>query len=146
MRRRFAAQPALFGVALIADLVDAIRFEQWLGCRAMRVMAVDTAHLAFWQGHVGALLEVGPLLWVTGGAGLGDVFSTQCATERLLHHRVVAVAAGDLVVVVGRADPVQALPALVAAQTLRILLLDWSAPVARETDDERVVPGLLRMP
>ena len=43
---------ALFGVALVASVVNGICLQQTLGGAAMRVMTVGTDHLSFAQGHV----------------------------------------------------------------------------------------------
>lgn len=44
---------ALFGMALIAELVDGVRLQALAAERSMRVMAIATGNLAFLEGMVG---------------------------------------------------------------------------------------------
>src|SRR5215467_4081873 len=70
---------ALLRVAHVADVVDAVRLEKRLGDRAVRVVAVGARYLSFGQRHVRTALEFGPLLDVTGLAGLRNARSREKA-------------------------------------------------------------------
>lgn len=112
-RRMFPDEGTAFlGVTVVANLVEGIGLEQRIGARAMWIMAIDAAHLAFSEWHVSALLEVSALLGMAVVAGLGDGVGAQRAGQRGLGHRIMAVTAGDLILVMHRADPMQSLAAL----------------------------------
>ena len=63
----------------------------------MWIVTVSARHLAFGHGHVRALREFGALLLVTGVARFVDRRLLQQTRWGNLGHRVVAVAAGELV-------------------------------------------------
>ena len=63
---------ALLGVTLVAGLVDGRGFEQGIGQRAVRVMAVIAAHLPFRQRHVRSAVELDQHILVTLGARVVD--------------------------------------------------------------------------
>src|ERR1700682_4705782 len=98
-------------------------------------MAVLARHLSLRQRHVRALAEVDALLAVASEAGFRNAGSLQQACRGKARHRVVAVAAGEIDLVVHRAMPVDALAAFMARQALTILDRDRRAPLAREADD-----------
>ena len=58
--------PTLLGVAAVADLVDAIGFEQGVRRRAMRIVAIDAGDLSFQQRHVRAHVKLRALDLVAG--------------------------------------------------------------------------------
>ena len=54
-------RPALFRMAIVAGLIDAIGLEQG-GCRAaVRIVAIDATDLALEQGHMRTAPELGTL-------------------------------------------------------------------------------------
>ena len=64
--------PALFGVTLIAGLVDRIGFKEWIRNTAMGIVAIDTGEFALQQRHVGDSSELGPLFLMAGKTGFID--------------------------------------------------------------------------
>ncbi len=78
--------------------------------------------------------ELGALFLVASEASLDDRRLLQQTSLRELRHRVMAVAARQLVLLVHRAIPVDALSTFVAGKTLALLFLDWRTPLAGEPD------------
>ena len=115
-------RPTFVGMAGKAQFVDTIGLEKRCRCRTVWIMAVGAAYLAFRQRHVGAFVELRSLLFVALGAGLIDRLSGRKSVGRKVGHRVVAVAAAEVVGLVDRAVPEDSLPALMARQTLCITL------------------------
>mgnify|MGYP006203171923 CR=1 FL=1 len=66
---RQAELAALLQVALVAGLVDRVGLEQGGVERAVRVVAIHAADLAFRQRHVRAAVELLADVLVAGGAG-----------------------------------------------------------------------------
>lgn len=137
--------PALLRVTAITDFVDAIGFEQRGRRRAVRIVAIDATHFAFGQRHVRTLVEFGALHLVAGEAGFVDRLSRGQAMRCEVRHRIVAIAAGELVVLVNRAVPEDALPSLMARQALRILARYRRLALVGEADDRCVVGWILHM-
>ena len=111
----------------------------------MRVMTIFAGHLAFRHRHVRFLLEFGTLLRVTGLASLGDAGFLQQATGGESAHRIVAIAAGQLVFLVNGAFPKYALAAFMTGQALAVHLVDWRTPILGESDDKAAILCLLGM-
>ena len=63
----------------------------------MRIVAVDTAEFALQQRHVRALVEFGALYLVTGKTGLIDGLAGREPMRPEIRHRIVAIAAGEIV-------------------------------------------------
>ena len=93
-------RPALLGMAAVTHIVDAVGLQQRCGGRAVRVVAIDATDLAFEQRHVGALVELRTLHLVAGKAGLADGFTRRQAVRGKIRHRIVAVAAAQIVILV----------------------------------------------
>ena len=85
---------ALFSVAGVAKLVDAVSLEQAFGAGAVRVVAILAGHFSFGYRHVGLLAKLRALLLVAGLAGLCDAGFLHQTVGRKACHRVVAVGAG----------------------------------------------------
>ena len=62
---------ALFSVACVAGVIDAVAFEQLGASLAMRVVAIRTDHLAFGHRVMGRPVHLRALLFVAGVANLG---------------------------------------------------------------------------
>ena len=62
---------ALFGVAGVAGVVDAVALEQFRAGRAVRIMAIRADHLAFRHGVMRRTVHLGALLLVAGVADFG---------------------------------------------------------------------------
>lgn len=117
-------RPALFLVALVANLIDRVGFEQRRGNGPVRVVAVGTGDFAFGQGHVRAFPEFGALLLMATVAGLADAVFAQQAFFREPGHRIVAVAATQVVHLMDRTGPGDTLLAPMALKTHGVLLID----------------------
>ena len=125
----------LFGVAAITDFVDAVGLEQGICRRAVRVVTVHAGDLPFRQRHVRSHVELRALHLVTGKAGLVDGLA-RCQTVRgEIGHRIVTVAAGELVVFVNRPVPENPRTALVARKALGVLGGNGCQALVREADD-----------
>jgi len=61
--------PALFGMARITDLIDAVCFEQRRRRAAVGIVAIGTGHLAFEKRHVGTAAKFGALFGMALKAG-----------------------------------------------------------------------------
>lgn len=118
---------ALFLMTLIANLIDRIGFQQWRGAGTVRVVTVGAGDFAFGQGHVRAFSELGALLLMATVAGLIDAILAQQAFFRELRHRIVAIAAAQVVHLVGRTRPGDALLASMALKAHGVLLTDGRA-------------------
>ena len=88
---------ALLGVALVARLVDRVRFQEGAGKRSERIVAVIAAHLALGERHVRAAVELQPDVLVTLCAGVVDRCLRHQSLYREFRHRVVAIAARQIV-------------------------------------------------
>ena len=62
-------RPALFSVAGVAGVVDAVALDQLGTGRTVRIVAIGTGHLAFGHGMVRGLVHLATLLLVAGVAG-----------------------------------------------------------------------------
>lgn len=115
---------ALFLMALIANLIDRIGFKQRCGAGAVRVVAVCAGDFAFGQGHMRAFSELGALLLMAAVARLVDAILAQQALLRELSHWIVAIAATQVVHLMDRTRPGDALLASMALKAHGILLAD----------------------
>ena len=106
--------PTLLGMTAVADVVDAIGFEQGVRRRTMGIVAVDAGYLSLRQRHVRAHVKLRALDLVAGKAGLVDGLARRQTMRGEIRHRVVAIAAGEFVVFVNRAVPENPGSALVA--------------------------------
>ena len=122
-------RPALFGVTLIAGVVDRIRFQQRFRGRAVRIVAIDAGNFSFRQRHMRALVEFGALLLMAGLAGFVNARFFQQSVGRKPRHRIVAIAARELIVFVRGTGPMQSLRTNVAVHAHAILLFDRRAPL-----------------
>ena len=66
---------ALFGMALKADLVNRICFQEGVRWAAVGIMAVAATHLTFEEWHVGALAEFYALLLMAAKTRIVNRFS-----------------------------------------------------------------------
>jgi len=89
--------PALFRMAIVAGLIDAIRLEQRRRRAAMRIVAIRAADFAFQQGHMRTAPELGALRCVALDAGLVDRRTRLQSPRREIRHRIVAIAAAEIV-------------------------------------------------
>ena len=112
---------ALFGMTAIANLIHTVGLQQRRGRGAMRIVAIHTAQLALQERHMRALVEFGALNFMAGKAGLVDGLARRQTMSGEIRHRIVAVAAGQLVGLVNGAMPEDALTALVTGEALSIL-------------------------
>ena len=96
----------------------------------MGIVAIHAADLAFEQRHVRTFVEFCALHLVAGEAGLTDRFARRQPVRRIVRHRIVAIAAGEIVVLVNRTVPENPLPALMAGQALRVSLRYWRLALA----------------
>ena len=134
---------AFVGVAGVASFVDGIGLEQGLRSGAVRIVAIRAAHLTLGNRHVGPLREIRPLLLVARIAGFVDTLLFQQSGGGILHHRIVAVAAAQLMRRVGGAFPEHLRAALVARAAHLILQRDRGAPLFREADERDAVLGVV---
>lgn len=133
---------AFFRVAVVAKFVDGIPFEHRFRGGAMRIVAVDAGYLSLRKRHVGTLGKLGTLLFVAGIARLVDRCFLEQSTLGNLAHRVVTVAAGELVPTMLRTRPKHCIAALVAGETHAILFFDGCSPLAGEPHQGNVVGGI----
>ena len=68
---------SLLGVTLIANLIDAVRCEQWRRHRPVRRMAVDARHFALDQRHVRAFAKLVELYTMASCAGHANAVTTK---------------------------------------------------------------------
>src|ERR1700739_3685334 len=111
----------------------------------MRIVAVDAGDLPFQQRHGRALLELGALHLVALETGFIDRLPRGQAARGEVGHRVVAIAAAQIVGFVNRVMPEYPLSALMAGQALGILLRNGRAAFAGKADDSAEICGLLDM-
>ena len=64
---------------------------------------------------------------------------------REIRHRIVAVATAQIVILVNRAVPKNALAALMTSETLRILKWHWRHALVGKADDRREIRWLFDM-
>lgn len=128
-------RPALFGVTLVTELIDAIGAQQRVGRRTVRRVTIAAGDLAFGQRHVGALSKLRALLGVTAETGLRDILLREQPPRRLLGHRVVAIAASDRLPLMRRSAPVDARATRVTFEAHPVHGLDARRGLARERDD-----------
>lgn len=133
------------GMTGVAQVIDGLSLEQTRIPGAVGIMAILAGHLAFRHRHMRLLPKFRALLLVTALAGLGNASLLQQATGRELGHRVVAVAASELLGLVDGAGPIHAIAALVTSQTHFVLLGLRSSPRLGETDQVAVIGRIGRM-
>src|SRR5215470_19604973 len=104
-------RPALLGVAAVASLVDAVGLEQRLRRAAVWVVAVDACDLSLEQRHVRAPRELRALRLMALDAGFIDRAARGQTFDGETRHRIVTIAAAEIVTLVNRAWPEDALPA-----------------------------------
>ena len=135
---------ALFRVALIAGLIYRVSLQQRVGRAPMGVVAVEAGDLAFRQGHVRTAHELGTLLLVASETDFVDTDLLEQAALRELCHRIVAVAAGQILAVMGRSRPMQAFPATMTGYADVVLLRDRRCTVVGKANNssgiDRVEP------
>lgn len=105
---------AFFVVALVTQLIDGNILEQWRGIGTVRIMTIDTGHLAFRQRHMRTFIKLYLLLLVAGETGLIDILFAQQALLRQFRHWIVAIAARQIVDGMDGTRPIQALGILMA--------------------------------
>src|SRR5262245_38498643 len=116
--------PALLSVTGEADFVDAVRLEQWSGRAAMRVMAVDTADPSLEQRHMRAARKLRALSLVALEARFVDGGARLQTPEREIRHRIVAIGAGEVAALVGRARPEDPLSTAMTIEAHAVLVGD----------------------
>ena len=116
--------PALLRVAAVANLIDAIGLEKRGGRGTVRIVAIDAGDFALKQRHVRTLVEFGPLHLVASKTGLIDGLASREPMGGKIRHGIVAIAAGEIVVLVNRAVPKDSRAALVTGETLGVLPCD----------------------
>lgn len=129
----------LFRVAGVAGLVDRVPLEHRFGGGSVWIMTVHAGHFPLWQRHVGAFGKFGPLLFVAGVAGFVDRCFLKEAAVGDLRHRVVTVAARQLVSAVGRIRPEHGVATLVAGKAHAVLDRDGRSPFASEGDQRAMI-------
>src|SRR5262245_8434948 len=117
-------RPALFGVALVASVVDRVLPQQRFGGAAVRIVAVRAGDLSLADRHVRRAEDLGAPILVTLEAGFELGLGLQVGLDRNLSHHRVAFAAGEASRFVGAAAPVGAVAALMAGETDRVVVLD----------------------
>ena len=115
---------ALFGMTLVAGVVDRGGPQQRFIRRAVRLMAVGADHLAFAQRHVRRAGHLRAPVLVALEAGLGLVNRLELEFLRHAPHDGVAIGAGHVADFVGAAAPVGAVAPFVAAKADGIVFLD----------------------
>jgi hypothetical protein len=118
---------AFFLMTLITNLIDRIGFQHRVGVRTVRIVAVDAGDFAFGQGHVRTFSELGALLLMAAVAGLIDAVLAQQSFLRELRHGIMAIAAAQVIHLMDRARPGDALLAAVALKAHGVLLADGRA-------------------
>ena len=112
----------------------------------MRVVAIDTGHFSLGQRHVRISLELRALGLVTRKTGLVDRRVGQETCRGKPGHRIVAIAAGEIAALVGRAEPVNPLTAAVTSQALIILIPDRRGTAFGKSYDRLFVDGIQPVP
>ena len=107
---------AFLGVAGVTGFVDRVFDQQFGTSRAVRIVAIGTDHLAGIDRVRGNLVGVRTLLLMAGEAHLGLRPLVANLVDGRMH--LVAVIAGQLVVLVLAAFPVGAIISFVASQAL----------------------------
>ncbi len=74
---------------------------------------------------------------MAGKARLIDGFAGRQSVPRKIRHRIVAIAAREVVRLMSRAMPENPLTPLMAGETLSVLLRNRRPAFVRETDDRR---------
>lgn len=136
---------AFVGMAGIANLIDAIGFQERRRGRAMGIVAINAGDLSFQQRHMRPLLKLGSLHLVTLKTGFVDRLSRRQAMRGEVRHRVVTIAAAHIVAVVNGVVPEDALTALMAGQALRVLLRNRRPALAGKADDRAEIGGFFNM-
>jgi len=126
---------ALFGVALVTELIDTIGTQKWVRGRAVWRVTIAAGDLAFEQRHVGALAKLCALLGVTGEAGLRDTLLREKVARRLFGHRIVAIATSEPLSLVGRSAPVDARCTRVTSEAHAVHRLDARRGFASERNN-----------
>ena len=127
----------LLGVAVVASLVDTVGLEQRLRRAAVRVVAVDACNFSLEQRHVRASRELCALRLMALDAGFIDRPTRGQSFDGETCHRIVAIAAAEIVTLVNRAWPEDTLPAAMTVQALRILLGNRNlAPLGKANNAE----------
>jgi len=127
--------PALFGVALVTQLIHAVGQQKRPSCRSMRRVTIVAVDLAFEERHVGTLVELRALLRVTREAGFGDALFREKTARSLFGHRVVTIAASQALEFVDRSGPVDTGTARVARKADVVSHRDTRIRLAGERDD-----------
>ena len=88
-------RPAFLHVAGVTGIDHSCALHQFRANRAMRIVAIGTGHLAFDNGMMRRLVDLGALLFVTGEAALG---LGQLVTDFVFcHMNLVATRTGNVV-------------------------------------------------
>ncbi len=136
-RRMFEKKrSALLGMTLVARFVDRVRLQQRVRERPVRVVAVIAAHLAVGQRHVGSAVELETDVAVALRTGIVDRAARQEPLHREFGHRIVAIAARQIVALMNRTGPVIPGPARVTRETRLGLRGDGRTGVFGIPDDE----------
>lgn len=98
-------------------------------------MAVRAAKLALQQRHVRPALEFCMLGLVALEAGLIDAFPCRQPARTVVRHRVMTVGATNLIAIMDTGMPEDALTALMAGQTLTVLLGQRRLALLGESND-----------
>jgi len=122
-------RPALFGMTLVASVIDRIGAQHRLGEAAMRIMAIRAGDLAFSDRHVCRPQNLSTLILMALEAGVGLEWCFQREACRHVRHNRVTIATGDAALFMHAALPIGSLAALVAVQTDRVVLLDGPARI-----------------
>src|SRR4051794_5241920 len=120
----------LFGMALVASVVDRVFLQHRFGGAAVRIVAVRAGHLAFAQRHVGRAEDLRATILVALEAGFHLNHGLQRGLARYLPHHGMTFATGDASRFMRAAVPVSAVAALVATEADRVVLLDPARRVA----------------
>src|SRR3984957_21010157 len=99
-------------------------------------MAIITAPLYYWKRHVRAAVELQANILMALGAGIVDRCLCHQSFDRELRHRIVAIAARQVVALMNRARPMIAGAACVAGKTSLRLRRYGRTGILRIADDE----------
>src|SRR5215831_13223024 len=115
---------ALFGVALVAVVVDRVFPQHCFGGGAVRIVTVRAGDLSFPDRHVRRAENLSAPILVALEAGFQLGLGLEVELERNLTHHRVAFAASDPSRFVGACVPVSTVATLMAGETDRVVVLD----------------------
>ena len=129
-------RPALFGVTLVASVVDRIRPQQRFGVAAVRIVAIRAHKLAFAHRHMRRAEHLRAPVLVALEAGVRLECGLELELARHGLHDRVAIGAHQAARLVRAAVPIGAIAALMAGQTNGVVLGCRARHIVRPERDD----------